>query len=55
MLLIFYCRENLANDAFLVSQMDSDHYVHISTLANFNMIKKLTSNIDLVTEVLRGA
>lgn len=47
-------RENLASDKFLVSQMDSDHYVYISTLANFNMVKKLTGDIDLVTEVLRG-
>lgn len=51
---ILICRENLASDKFLVSQMDSDHYVSISTLANFNMVKKLTGDIDLVTEVLRG-
>ncbi|CAL8096363.1 unnamed protein product [Orchesella dallaii] len=49
----YFSPENLANDKFLVSQMDSDHYVFISTLANFNMVKKLTGDIDLVTEVLR--
>lgn len=34
--------------------MDQDHYVPIATLATFNMVKKLTSDINLVTEVLRG-
>lgn len=51
----YFSPENLANDKFLVSQMDSDHYVFISTLANFNMVKKLTGDIDLVTEVLRDS
>jgi len=34
--------------------MDSDQYVYISTVANFNMIKKLTSDLDLITDVLRS-
>jgi La domain. len=48
------CRENLANDAYLLSQMDNDQYVPIWTVANFNQVKKLTKDIKLITEVLRG-
>lgn len=47
------CRENLANDTYLVSQMDNDQYVPIWTVANFNQVKKLTKDISLITEVLR--
>lgn len=46
-------RENLANDTYLLSQMDSDQYVPIWTVANFNLVKKLTKDIKLITEVLR--
>lgn len=49
-----YFRENLANDAYLLSQMDNDQYVPIWTVANFNQVKKLTKDIKLITEVLRG-
>ena len=54
MLIIYYCRENLANDSYLVSQMDADQYVPISTVAGFNQVKRMTTNMDLVIEVLRG-
>ena len=54
MLFIYYCRENLANDSYLVSQMDADQYVPISTVAGFNQVKRMTTNMDLVIEVLRG-
>lgn len=47
-------RENLANDTYLLSQMDNDQYVPIWTVANFNQVKKLTNDIKLITEVLRG-
>lgn len=50
--LTFY-RENLANDTYLLTQMDSDQYVPIWTVANFNLVKKLTKDIKLITEVLR--
>lgn len=52
--ILFYFRENLANDAYLLSQMDNDQYVPIWTVANFNQVKKLTKDIKLITEVLRG-
>jgi la-related protein 4 len=34
--------------------MDNDQYVPIWTVANFNQVKKLTKDIKLITEVLRG-
>lgn len=49
----FFFRENLANDTYLLSQMDNDQYVPIWTVANFNQVKKLTKDIKLITEVLR--
>ena len=49
----YFSRENLANDTYLVSQMDGDQYVPIWTVANFNQIKKLTVDIKLITEVLK--
>ena len=47
-------RENLAHDEYLKTQMDADQFVPISIIAGFNQIKKLTRDITLVTQVLRG-
>lgn len=33
--------------------MDSDQYVPIYTVARFNLVRKLTNDINLITEVLR--
>ncbi|XP_050423319.1 la-related protein 4 isoform X2 [Adelges cooleyi] len=49
----YFSRENLANDTYLLSQMDNDQYVPIWTVANFNQVKKLTKDIKLITDVLR--
>lgn len=51
----YFSRENLANDAYLMSQMDNDQYVPIWTVANFNQVKKLSKDIALITEVLRSS
>ena len=50
----YFSRENLAHDTYLLTQMDADQYVSIWTIANFNQIKKLTNDVSLVTQVLRG-
>ncbi|XP_074645444.1 uncharacterized protein LOC141901838 isoform X1 [Tubulanus polymorphus] len=49
----YFSRDNLASDSYLVSQMDADQYVPIVTIASFNMVKKLTSDLDLIINVLR--
>ncbi|XP_064474863.1 la-related protein 4-like isoform X2 [Ornithodoros turicata] len=49
----YFSRENLANDTYLLSQMDGDQYVPIGTVANFNQIKRLTRDLNLIVEVLR--
>ncbi|KAK7506572.1 hypothetical protein BaRGS_00002047, partial [Batillaria attramentaria] len=49
----YFSRENLVHDQYLQSQMDSDQYVPIATVANFNMVQKLTHDIELIVEVLR--
>ncbi|XP_025017543.1 putative uncharacterized protein DDB_G0282133 isoform X2 [Tetranychus urticae] len=49
----YFSRENLSRDSYLKSQMDSDQYVPISTVANFDQIKRLTRNIDLIVSVLK--
>ncbi|XP_013381115.1 la-related protein 4 isoform X2 [Lingula anatina] len=49
----YFSDENLAVDSYLISQMDGDQYVPIVTIANFNQVKKLTSDLELIVEVLR--
>lgn len=50
----YFSPENLSRDSYLLSQMESDQYVPISTVANFDQVRKLTRNMDLIVSVLRG-
>lgn len=50
----YFSRENLSRDTYLLTQMDSDQYVPISTVANFDQVKKLTRNLRLIIDALKG-
>lgn len=47
------CSENLSKDLYLMSQMDSDQFVPIWTIASMEGIKALTTDVDLILDVLR--
>ncbi|KAF7731724.1 La- protein 4 [Apophysomyces ossiformis] len=49
----YFSRQNLANDAYLVSQMDSELYVPIVTIAKFRRVREWTTDIDLIVKTLR--
>jgi len=51
----YFSRDNLSHDTYLLSQMDSDQYVPIVTVANFDQVKKITRNMDLIVEVLKSS
>ncbi|XP_070758450.1 la-related protein 4 [Enoplosus armatus] len=48
-----FSRENLSKDLYLISQMDSDQFVPIWTIACMEDIKALTTDMDLILDVLR--
>ena len=52
-LLSLRSRENLSKDLYLMSQMDSDQFVPIWTIASMEGIKAHTTDIDLCLDVLR--
>jgi len=51
---MFHCRQNLGNDKFLREHMDAEGFVPISLVAGFNKVISLTTDLQLVTQVLRG-
>lgn len=44
--------ENMAQDFFLRQRMDDQGWIPISLIASFNRVKKLTTEVDLVRDVL---
>ncbi|GLD91919.1 hypothetical protein PINS_up000452 [Pythium insidiosum] len=48
----YFSRSNLANDAFLVSQMNSQMFVSVDVILGFAKIKELTDSKDLVVEAI---
>jgi len=47
-------RENLCKDLYLMSQMDNDQFVPIWTLACMEDIKALTTDMEIILDVLKG-
>ncbi|KAM8916629.1 la-related protein 4 isoform 2-T2 [Spinachia spinachia] len=50
----YFSRENLSKDLYLISQMDSDQFVPIWTIACMEDIKALTTDMALILDVLRA-
>ncbi|KAL0087420.1 hypothetical protein J3Q64DRAFT_1638750, partial [Phycomyces blakesleeanus] len=48
----YFSIDNLCKDIFLRSQMDAQGYVDLYLLANFQRVKGLTTDIDLIREAL---
>lgn len=47
-------RETLASAVYLTSQMDSEQYALITMVATLDYIKKLSTSVDSIVEVLRS-
>ncbi|KAK6053677.1 la domain protein [Cooperia oncophora] len=50
----YFSRENLITDRYLRCQMDADQFVPISIIAGFRKIVQLTSDYNLILQVLRA-
>ncbi|XP_061169637.1 la-related protein 4-like isoform X2 [Saccostrea echinata] len=48
-----FSRDSLSSDTYLQSQMDSDQYVPISTIASLDQIQELTTDLQLIVQLLR--
>jgi len=51
----YFSRENLVQDAYLVSKMDREHYVDVSVIADFKMVKQLTDDGSVILEALKAS
>lgn len=49
----YFSEENLLHDEFLQSKMNSEGFVPISIIAGFNLLKRLTDDLQLIIEILK--
>ncbi|KAG0316471.1 La ribonucleoprotein domain member 1B [Dissophora globulifera] len=49
----YFSVENLCKDVFMRNQMDSQGFVPLTLVANFNRVKSLTTDIELIKEALK--
>jgi hypothetical protein len=50
----YFSEQNMHTDTYLKSQMDEYGYVSIAIIANFNNVKRLTNDIHLIIDALKG-
>ncbi|KAF9416861.1 La ribonucleoprotein domain member 1B [Entomortierella beljakovae] len=51
----YFSVENLCKDVYMRKQMDDEGYVPLSFVANFNRVKSLTTDLDLIKETLKSS
>ncbi|KAI8989293.1 hypothetical protein BDB01DRAFT_739611 [Pilobolus umbonatus] len=51
----YFSIDNLCRDLYLRQQMDSDGFVNLSFIANFNRVKGLTTDLSLIHEALENS
>ncbi|KAF6163933.1 hypothetical protein GIB67_024788 [Kingdonia uniflora] len=51
----YFSDENLNKDGYLISLMDDQGWVPISSIANFNRVKNMTSNIPFILDAMRSS
>ncbi|XP_038706584.1 la-related protein 1A-like isoform X2 [Tripterygium wilfordii] len=51
----YFSDRNLPNDHYLISLMDDEGWVPISSLAEFNRVKRMTTNISLILDALKNS
>jgi len=51
----YFSRENLCQDTFLVGKMDAQHFVDVAIIADFKMVKLLTTDTDLILSCVAGS
>ncbi|XP_008804064.1 la-related protein 1A-like isoform X2 [Phoenix dactylifera] len=51
----YFSDENLQKDPYLISLLDEQGWVSISKIADFNRVKKMTTNISLILDALQSS